>query len=129
MLTVNVKATNELFTDEAGNTLPYVAYVLTLDDVEFKIVPKKKDKRLINYLLEKYDLLKDNVYLTTCFISQESFRDSIKRRTLDYVAYTVDIYCRKFRFILREEDRSLMKYLLEEKGFFIDDDDTETDED
>lgn len=48
-----VKVSREVFIDDAGNEMPYVAYVMTVDQQEFRLTPKKKDKRLINYLLER----------------------------------------------------------------------------
>lgn len=126
-----VKITNETFIDDAGNSMPYVAYVLTIDNEEFRLVPKKRDKRLISYLINKHKALpkEDSVLEVDCKITQEQFRDTIKRRTVDFVAYTISLFGREFRFVVREDDRNLIKYLLEERGFFITDDDEKDDED
>ena len=130
MLEQKVKVTNEVYFDDAGAKVPYVAYVMELDSEEFRIVPKKKDKRLISYLIKKYELLpeENSSFETSCVITQEQFRDRVNRRTVDYVAYTLTIADRQFRFAVRDEDKVLIKFLLEEKGFFIDDVD-EGDED
>lgn len=118
-----VRISNEVFVDDAGNSMPYVAYVMELEQEEFRLVPKKKDKRLISYLIAKHNALPevDSHYDVTCKITQEQFRDPVKRKTIDYVAYTIELYGRSFRFGVREEDKALIKFLLEEKGFFIDD--------
>lgn len=131
MLQFDVKVKKELFIDDAGNSVPYVAYVMNVDGEDFRLVPKKKDKRLINYLLERKNALPDekSEYLAVCQVCQEQFRDNTRRRTIDFVAYNVIIFDRAFRFVVREEDRELLKYLLEQKGFFIDDSDVEEEDD
>lgn len=118
----NLIISNEVFEDEAGNKMPYVAYTMYLSNEPFKVVPLKKDKKLINYLLTRNKLLEKGEYKTEITLSQEQFRDKTTRKYIDYVAYTLKLANKDFRLIVRDEDKLLVKYLLEEDyGFFVED--------
>lgn len=40
------------FKDEKGREIAYTAYILTVSGKEFQLVPRKDDKKLLNYLIE-----------------------------------------------------------------------------
>lgn len=40
------------FKDEKGREIAYTAYILTVSGKEFHLVPRKEDKKLLNYLIE-----------------------------------------------------------------------------
>lgn len=118
----NLTVTNEVFIDDAGNEMPFVAFTMSLSDESFKLVPLKKDKKLLLYLIKRNKLMVDGKFETQITLSQEQFRDRKTRKTIDYVAYTVALPGREFRLIVRDEDKLFVKYLLEaDYGFFIDD--------
>ena len=118
----NLTVTNEVFIDDAGNEMPFVAFTMSLSEESFKLVPLKKDKKLLLYLIKRHKLLVDGRYETKITLSQEQFRDNKTRKVIDYVAYTVALPGRDFRLIVRDDDKLLVKYLLEaDYGFFIDD--------
>lgn len=125
----NLTITNEVFVDDAGNEMPFVAYTVTLSNEPFKLVPLKKDKKLLAYLLTRNKLMVDGQYETTVTLSQEQFRDTKKRKTIDYVAYTISLCNREFKLFVKKDDKLLIKYILEQDyGFFLSDEAQEAEE-
>lgn len=126
----NLIITTEFFEDEAGNKISYVCFTMELSKELFKLVPLKKDKKLISYLLNRKNVLKDGVYETELTLSQDQFKDKVTHKTIDYVSYTFNLLNKDFRLYVRDEDKSLVKFLLEEDyGFFIDSVNGELEED
>ena len=125
----NLIITNEVFTDDAGNEMPFVAYTVTLSNEPFKLVPLKKDKKLLSYLLTRNKLMVEGKCEVPLTLSQEQFRDTKKRKTIDYVAYTISLCNREFRLFVRDDDKLLIKYILEEDyGFCLSDEVKESEE-
>ena len=70
----NLTVTNEVFIDDAGNEMPFVAFTMSLSEESFKLVPLKKDKKLLLYLIKRNKLMVDGKFETQITLSQEQFR-------------------------------------------------------
>jgi hypothetical protein len=121
-LQTNLIVTNETFTDEAGNQMPYVAFTMYLSGEPFVLKPLKKDKKLIDYLIKRNKFLDTNEYKTVVNLSQEQFRDKNTRKYINYVSYVMTIANREFKLFVKDTDKLLVKYLLEEDYDFVIDD-------
>ena len=128
-LQTNLIVTNETFTDEAGNVMPYVAFTMYLSGEPFALKPLKKDKKLIDYLIKRNKLLDTNEYKTIINLSQEQFRDKTTRKYINYVSYVMTIANREFKLFVKDTDKLLVKYLLEEDYDFVIDDVNAKDDD
>ena len=47
-----VEITKEKFTNDKGETIPYVSVRIEVLDKTFSLYPKSEDKKLFNYLIE-----------------------------------------------------------------------------
>lgn len=112
-----VTVTREAFVDEQGEQRGFNAFRMNVVEEEVRLQPKRNDKRLINYLLDRYNYF-DKPIDFVCNVGLDTFRDPKTRKTIEYLSFKVKIYNREFKMLVKDEDKEFVKYLLDELGFY-----------